>query len=112
MPNTISAILSPFCGRTSSFSFAAAAMNSGSFTTASNALRSAASRSAGTPGVAASGRPTVELRAMNSSSGLSCAGTGSSVISGTFGSSGSFSRPAWTNGMILFCGIQVGCDPM
>ena len=107
----ISAILSPICGRTSSFSFAATAMNSGSVTAASNAARSAATRSAGTPGVVASGRPTVEARAMNSQQRLVCSGrTGRSRISGTFGSSGSFSTPACTSGMICFCGIQVGCD--
>ena len=45
-------------------------MNSGSLTVASNAARNAATRSAGTPGVVASGRPTVDACAMNSSSGF------------------------------------------
>ena len=57
------------------FSFLAVAMNSGSLTVASNALRSAATRSAGTPGVVASGRPTVDEFAMKYSSGLSSART-------------------------------------
>jgi len=60
-----------------------------------NAARSAATRSAGTPGVVASGRPTVATRAMNSNNGLSAGLTAWSMISGTSGNSGSFSIPAW-----------------
>ena len=56
----MSLIRSADCGRTSRSSFFAASMNSGSLTIVSNAWRSAATRSAGTPGVVANGRPTVE----------------------------------------------------
>src|SRR5215467_13733664 len=63
---------------------------------ASKARRNAATRSAGTPGGAANGRPASwRIRISSSTCLLSTSATRSSAL-GTSGNSGSFVRPIWT----------------
>ena len=59
MAEMMSATFSLVIGRIYAFSLAAAAMKAGSAMVLRKAARSAATRSAGTPGVVANGRPTV-----------------------------------------------------
>ena len=85
----------------------ASLMNSGSFNVRSKARRSAATRSGGTPGVVAIGRPTTVAFDMNSSTACSSGVFAfCSRSSGTSGRSGSFSMPTWMIGMIhFFCDV-------
>src|SRR5262249_44633086 len=97
---TSSASSPPVCGRISSRCLLASATKAGSASVRSNALRSAAPRSPGTPGVVATGRPTATANDIKSSTCFSCGLRARSRSSGTFGNSGSFSSPTCTSGTI------------
>ena len=97
-------------GSISICSLSASLMNSGSFIVASKARRSAASRSAGTPGGAATGRPGSCRIRISVSTRFLWASVTSSSADGTSGRSGSFSSPICTITLRSLSLIQCGRD--
>ena len=105
---TIACTSLPATGRIGKPRFSASTSSAGSDNVVSNALRRAATRSAGTPGGVTVGKPMPESLDTKRNMSRSMSFFARLIISGTLGKSGSGARPIWSRMLIFLSAIHAG----